>query len=278
VAIPLVLLAAAELLLCAGGYGVPGTLFVRRDVGGVTYCTVNDAVSRRYFTNPHYAAEFLPLPAFFAVRKPAGTYRVFVLGESAAAGMCYEPFSFSCMLREQLSARRPGTRIEVINCGIDAIDSWVVREFADECLALEPDALILYCGNNEVIGPFGPASVSRIGRYAPRWFIRLRVWLTGLKLTQLAQRVSARATASGSRAAAWSNAWKRTSLERRIRREDLPMNAVADNYVENMVAITNAAAGRGVATVVCTLASNLRDFPPFSSLHRRGLAAGEMAA
>ena len=37
-----------------------------------------------------------------------------------------------------------------------AINSCVLREIPDNCLAHGPDLLIVYMGNNEVIGPFVP--------------------------------------------------------------------------------------------------------------------------
>src|SRR6266568_4502035 len=40
-----------------------------------------------------------------------------------------------------------------------AINSHSVREIAFECAALKPYAFVIYMGNNEIVGPYGPSAV-----------------------------------------------------------------------------------------------------------------------
>ena len=83
VLVPFLALLLLELLLRAVGYGVPMTLTLRQDVGG----------EMRLQSNPHFTwlffdprvARLMP-PFSLPVRNPAGTFRVFVLGSSAAQG------------------------------------------------------------------------------------------------------------------------------------------------------------------------------------------------
>jgi tetratricopeptide (TPR) repeat protein len=275
--IPLALLAGLELCLRAVGYGYPRTLFVQRNLDGRDMLVVNEHVARRYLHNPRHRKEFRPLPACIPLHKPTNTYRVFVFGESAAQGMCYEHVSFSRMLDVMLNGRRDGWTYEVVNCGIDAIDSRVIREFVDEVCAYQPDLLILYCGNNELIGPFGPMSVStRLGASAP-WFADARVRLSGLKLAQLAQAAVA-ALRPGTPEQEWSNTWVRLRQRRQrvLGQADVAPALVA--YTNNIRRMVSAAQQCGADLLVCTPVINLRDFPPFASAHNAALRADELAA
>ena len=93
-------------------------------------------------------------------------------------------FSLARMLEAMLHAAWPQQRFEVVNAGVTAINSHLVRQYADDCARLEPDLFIVYEGHNEVIGPFGPAGV-----FAPFFgserAIRLALWLKGTRTGQL---------------------------------------------------------------------------------------------
>ena len=86
------------------------------------------------------------------------TYRIFVLGESAAMGDPDPAYGFSRYLEVMLRERFPNTKFEVINTGIVAIDSHVILPIARELARYKPDLFIVYAGNNEVVGPYGPGT------------------------------------------------------------------------------------------------------------------------
>jgi hypothetical protein len=92
----------------------------------------------------------------FPAVKKAGTVRIFVLGESAAAGTPDPSFGFARILDVMLRQRHPGTDFEVINAAMRGINSHIVRRIAQECLQYEPDLLLLYMGNNEFVGLYVP--------------------------------------------------------------------------------------------------------------------------
>ena len=50
-------------------------------------------------------------------------------------------------------------------------------------------------------------------------------------------------------------------------------NVVYEHYRRNLEDICRAAAGAGAQTILCTLGTNLRDCPPFASLHKPALTA-----
>src|SRR5436305_11939586 len=98
--------------------------------------------------------------------KPRGTYRVFVLGESAARGHPDPSNSFSRVLEVMLRDRYPDKHFEVVNAAMIAINSHIVLPIARQCLEHSPDLLVVHLGNNEVVGPFGAAGV--LGPFSPR--------------------------------------------------------------------------------------------------------------
>jgi hypothetical protein len=83
--------------------------------------------------------------------KPAGTFRVVVVGESTAAGFPFWPqFSFGRALETRLRHDLPGTPIEIVNFGRAADPSEAVMDTALEALErVAPDLLVVSSGHNE---------------------------------------------------------------------------------------------------------------------------------
>ena len=73
-----------------------------------------------------------------------------------------------------LRERYPGVNFEVVNVAITAINSHVIVPIARECARYQGDLWIIYMGNNEMIGPFGAATV--FGAKAPPWPLVRLVW------------------------------------------------------------------------------------------------------
>ena len=91
-----------------------------------------------------------PQREFLATKLP-GTFRVFVVGESSAAGFPYGTgYAFSSWLERRLTAELPDWHVEVVNAAMPGYSSRrqlvVVRELA----AYAPDLLIVYSGHNEL--------------------------------------------------------------------------------------------------------------------------------
>ena len=151
-------LTAAELGLWLFGYGHATSYFI-------------EAPNDQYYSNPKYSWPFFgpklsraPLPIVLSRDRPAGTYRIFVFGGSAAAGYPNEAFSFSRILEAMLRDRYPRTRFEVINTAVTATNSHVVRATVADCREFDADLYVVYMGHNEIVGPYGPGSV--FGRFA----------------------------------------------------------------------------------------------------------------
>src|SRR5437870_10546847 len=125
---PVIFLSLAELGLRAAGYGHPTGFFVRLP-GGDTWIT-NRCFGYR-FADQVIAPE--PLPAAFTAAKPAGTHRIFVLGDDAALGTPEPAYGFARVLDLLLRHRHPGVQFEFINCGVAGVNSHAVRAVAEDC-------------------------------------------------------------------------------------------------------------------------------------------------
>ena len=77
---PLLLLGGLEIILRLWGYGYPTGFFEKIRVGEKEFLVNNEDFSLRFF--PPQLARW-PGPIMMPARKPADTYRIFVLGESA---------------------------------------------------------------------------------------------------------------------------------------------------------------------------------------------------
>lgn len=231
-------------------------------------------------TNPRFAWRFMPpalarepCPLRLATRKPAGTLRVFVLGSSAAMGYPDPAYSVGRFLEAQLQAANPGARVEVVNAAMTAVDSHVVRVIADECARLQPDWFVVYCGNNEVVGPFGPGTVFRPLERLPV-HARLRVLLSGTRVVQLLQRLRGPVDAGPS--PGWGGMGM--FLEHRIADGDSRLRDTRALYRRNIAAVCDAAARAGARVALCTVPVNLTDGPPFASAMPPGLSASAREA
>ncbi len=98
-----------------------------------------------------------PNPFEVAATKPADGLRAVVIGESAAAGTPQPAYNFGRILDRMLRQRFPGRHLEVINAAMRGVNSHILLPAArDCCVKLRPDVVIVYMGNNEVVGLYAP--------------------------------------------------------------------------------------------------------------------------
>jgi len=270
VAAPVAFLCALEGVLRVAGFGKPTEFLIPEGIAG------------SYRTNPNFTAPFIPAsfgiqPLNFRIqmRKEPNTVRVFVLGESAAQGMPEPDFGFAAQLRAQLRARFPGKAFEVVNMGVTAIDSHVVYRIVRQVAGFEPDLLVVYMGNNEVVGPYGPGC-AYLSANPPLWFIRASVWVRSTRTGQLLTQLLGRLALSPLRAQDWKG--METFSEDAVRGDDPRLEAVYGNFSANLRDIVDIAGRAGIKTVLSTVVANLKDNAPFISLHRAGLSPDEAKA
>ena len=235
-----------------------------------------------YRTNPDFVSLFLPKnfdlrPLNFrvAAHKPPNTMRIVVLGESAAQGVPAPAFGFAAQLRAQLRARYPGKEVEVINTGIVAINSHVIYRIARDMAGFSPDLFVVYAGNNEVVGPYGPGC-AYLSDMPPLWIIRLSVFVRSTRTGQLISSLLGKLARHRPSPVEWGG--MAMFVSNAVRGDDPRLEAVYQNFEANLRDIVRVATDAGAKTLLCTVVSNLKDCAPLLSLHRAGLSAVEQAA
>jgi len=266
--VPALLLVALELGLRVTGYGRPASFLVPDSQPGF------------YRSNQEYVGLFMPAsfdlrPLNFRVakQKPPGTLRVVVLGESAAQGIPAPAFGFVPQLRAQLRARYPGREIEVLNTAIVAINSHVVHQIARDVADFAPDLFVIYLGNNEVVGPYGPGC-SYLSEAPPLPVIRASVAVRSTRTGQLLAAALARFSRR-TQPAEWGGMGM--FVEQAVTGDDPRLETVYRNFEANLRDIVRVAEDAGAKVLLSTVVANLKDCPPLLSRHRPGLAGDELA-
>jgi tetratricopeptide (TPR) repeat protein len=267
--LPISLLAAVELGLRLAGYGFNPAFFKHLRIGGEDFIVQNEEFSFRFF--PKGMARN-PGPLRFPAHKAPGTYRIFILGESAAMGDPAESFAPDRYLESLLREKYPGRKFEVVNTAITAIDSHVILPIARECADWEGDLWIVYMGNNEMVGPFGAATV--FGRRAPTLaYARLVMAVRKLRVGQWFADLGRKYAGGTQEDQAWGGMGM--FLNNEIAPTSPMRETVYQNFQGNLDDIIRAGTRSGATVLLNTVGVNLRDCPPFASLPGHTLAAPE---
>ena len=266
VVIPLLVIGGLELGLRLSGYGYPTSFFVKTKIGGVDYYVPNDRFGYRFFPP---ALARTPVSLRMLVTKPAGTYRIFVFGESAAMGDPDPTFGSWRYLQVLLHERFPGTDFEVVCVAMTAINSHVILPIARECARRDGDLWIIYMGNNEMVGPFGAGTVFG-SRVAGINVIRASLAVKSTRLGQLMESLMQKLGDHSSTPKTWSglNMFK----DHQLRYDDPNRLRAYANFKKNLDDILRAGQNAGVPIILSTVGSNLKDCAPFASLHSAGLS------
>jgi tetratricopeptide (TPR) repeat protein len=230
----------------------PFSIFTRVRAGGEDYYRI----THRYA----YAERKIS----FRVRKPAKTIRIICLGGSACASWPHPAQeTFDRYLEQGLQSAFPHLNVEVINAAAHGFASYRVRHVFDEVIRLEPDALVIYSGNNEFLedreyDTSGRGVVDalsdhlRVVRWLQSALGRTRTELSGDELNNVARFF-------------WSKV-KREALE--LRRDPAKFRQVQAHYAESIEYMVGEAGRRRVNVLLCTVPVNLRDWMPTVSVHR----------
>ncbi|MFO0583455.1 MAG: tetratricopeptide repeat protein [Anaeromyxobacter sp.] len=269
VVLPLLALALLEGGLRLAGYGVaPGFTRPCEAAGVPSFCE-----------NPDFTRQFFPpalarRPSAFAFPREKGprTARVFVVGESAAQGDPEPAFGVARFLQAMLEAALPGVKVEVVNAGVVAVNSHALLPIVRDLAGRGGDVVVVYAGNNEVVGPYGNGTVLT-GRQPPLGLVRTAVALRSTRIGQLL------ASALLPRGEASPDAWRGMEmfLGQQVRADDPTMAGIYAAWEANLRDLVRAAREGGARVVVGTMSTRLRGFAPFASLHRPGLPAADLA-
>ena len=155
-------------------------------------------------------------------------------------------------------------KFEIINVAFTAINSHVIVPIARECAEHEGDLWIVYMGNNEMVGPFGAATV--FGRQAPPLpYVRLITALQSTRTGQLLAAWSRKLHRHDATGTSWGG--MEMFLNNQIAPDSPLKETVYRNFEKNLDDIVRAGTDSGTKVMLNTVAVNLKDCPPFASLN-----------
>jgi tetratricopeptide (TPR) repeat protein len=267
---PILFLGLVELALSLAGYGYAKSFFIRWKAGGRTL----------YLSNTHYCEHFVPKElsrapeACVLGHKSDSTVRIFVLGGSAAYGDPEPAYGFCRQLEVLLNEQADGKSFEVINAAVTAMNSHVARRIARDCARHQPDLFIVWMGNNEVVGPYGPptlpASLYSSGRF-------INACITARKETRIGQFVANLSHALRTRGQP-EKKWlgMESFLVSRITVDDRKLPDCYRHFRDNLQDIVRTARRCRADILLCTVPVNLRSCAPFGSEHKAGLTKDQI--
>ena len=227
---------------------------------------LNPDVARRYFSTVKSVPTSIN-DVFDKVKKQ-NSFRVFVLGESSAAGYPFMPLgSFSRYIRKRLEVTYPNNTIEVVNLGLTAINSYTIRDFIPEMIEQKPDLVLIYTGHNEYYGALGVGSMESLG--SSRTFIKLALYLNKFKTTELVRNFIqwfAGLIMPADESAKSGTLMSRMAKDQYISFGSDNYKAGLDQFDNNMRDVIGMIKTARVPVVIGTLASNLKDQKPFVSI------------
>ncbi|MEJ2055418.1 MAG: hypothetical protein P8X42_15995, partial [Calditrichaceae bacterium] len=238
----------------------PEPLFISARKNNTELYQLNPDLAARYFNSDRVTVPKL-FPYTFAKHKDEETIRIICLGGSTTAGFPFDyqiPFPFQ--LQKIMEARYPEQKVEVINMGISAVNSYTVLDFMPDILSVEPDYIVIYMGHNEFYGAYG--SASSISGWSHSGLIRLYLKLKKYHLVHMLE--------------TWIQSFTnkdrlkspdRTLMEQVIRDEDIAYgsgvyNRTLQNFRKNLGLIINFCRKNDTPVLIGKLVCNLKDQPP----------------
>ncbi|MEW6652357.1 MAG: hypothetical protein AB1394_02695 [Bacteroidota bacterium] len=226
---------------------------------------INSYVGKRYFSNVKNPPT--TIEDTFDSSKADNSFRVFVLGESSAAGYPFMPLgSFSRYIRKRLELTYPNNKIEVVNLGMTAVCSYTIRDFMPEVIKQKPDVVLIYTGHNEYYGALGVGSLESLGK--SRTLVNLYLSLNHFKTVQLVKDVLQWVVKSfsGEEKKSTGTLMSRMAKEQTIELNSENFNAGIEQFDGNMRDVIEMCKDANIPIIMGTLTYNLKDQKPFISV------------
>ncbi len=262
--LPFLILILLEFALRIFHYGHDLSLFMEYP-GDKNYLVLNPNASKRYFTDPALAPT--GNRELFKKEKDKNTCRIFVLGESTTIGYPYfHNGSFHRWLQYRLMRTFPDRQFEIVNLSLTAVNSFTVLGFAKELVDYEPDAVLIYSGQNEYYGALGVGSTNRISGNAS--IIQLMLRLRQLRVTQLLTSLYEKITGAFKAARGDSG---ETLMQRMVADQQIAFGSKLyyrgiDQFRSNMDATLHLFSEHHIPVFISNLVSNERGLRPFISI------------
>ena len=192
----------------------------------------------------------------FKEKKSPDTYRIFCLGASAMAGWPHPASErFSTYLDTCLKKIYPDKRIEIINCGAHGFASYRVREVFHQLVPFEPDAVIVWSGNND----FLEDQRFKITKMQSA----INAMANHIKTVQFIKNSLPKPVLDGNEIDVANSFWKKAqqqSLE--LCSDPVLALKVRQVYEQSIREITTEAAQNNIKVLLLTVPVNLRDWQP----------------
>ena len=256
------ILVLLELALRAFGYGKDYPLFII-DKDNADSLIINPEIGQKYFFNPKDATR--ALPRAFKKEKDEGTIRIVVMGASTAIGYPYKYHGgFQNWLEYALNRTYPEQKFETINTALTAVNSHTLRDFIDQIIEVEPDAVLIYAGHNEYYGALGVGSTSSYGN-SP-WVVNLVLSLREMRLVQWITNTML----SFKNEKEQKEALDKNLMEKMVEDQKIPLDselyeAGVHQFETNLAKILNELNTENIPTFLSSIVSNEKDLEPFIS-------------
>jgi tetratricopeptide (TPR) repeat protein len=268
-AIPVLFFVLLEVSLQVGNYRGNTELFIPLPGSDGAYTFTNPNFASRYF----FYTTVVPNPPLepFLTQKPDNGFRIFVMGESSAAGY---PYGFNGVpgrvVRDVLQDVMPDKHVEVITVATSAINSYTLYDQVREILQQSPDAIMIYTGHNEFYGALGVGSNENLGSFPAfvRFYLRIQRFKTFM-LTR--DQITSFTKWLAERRAPETDKGLNTLMRQVVRDQAITLDSPVYElgkiqFSSNMNRILDMFDRAGVPVLLGSLASNLRDHAPFESI------------
>lgn len=235
-------------------------LFIE-DPNNTKYLVQNRNVASRYFTN----IDEIPYAAHdpFLKEKTSNVFRVFVVGESTAAGFPYSHgVAFPRQLQYLLQTAYPDKIIEVINTSMSAISSHVFVDFMDEIIDQSPDLIIVHGGHNEFYGALTVGSSEHVFNsvYLTKLYLAIRNFSTVELIRNFLSSVKNRNKEISSND-------NRTLMEEMVKDEEIGIDSKSylsglNTFKINFQTLLKTAKRKGIFIISSTVVWNEKDVLP----------------
>ncbi len=214
--------------------------------------------------NPRLKAYFNPTA--FRKDKALGLRRIFVLGESSTLGFPFgDPGSYGWFLKLGLDQIDPGRQYQVINLGAFGFASYRILRVFREVLNYQPDLITVMTGQNEFLEKREYAASPKL--------IRVQEQLSRLKIYCLLKAIWLKLHPAKERKLLGADVrWEKLSADPETR------SKVIEHFRFNLEEMVRLAFDQKVPLLLLTNPSNLKDFPPYHSLHGKNLSPAELSS
>ena len=259
--------ALLEILLRLFSYGTNMQLFVKHHSEAFDeYLMVNPFVGEKYFNRFEATSSTNDI---FLKRKPENGFRIFLLGSSTLYGFPYDHnLMASRILHKRLQDTYPEMEIEVVNTSITAINSITLKDYINQVLKFDPDAVLIYAGHNEFYGAFGVGSHEKMSRNPVLLWIHFK--FINLRTYQLIRKgiggISQHLVNDAEGPTQTGTLMKRIARDANIVFQGEKYQIGVDQYTKNLSYILRRTKKHEVPVFVSDLVSNIKDLPPFGDV------------